>query len=268
MIALTLYRWIFLESETGGYIIEFVSCFYKLNKSEIMNNTELKIKNIVKNMTTSIICFSLLGILLGIGLIIRPDVSIQTMGILFAIILLFNGVTLIYLDIKAIEYYVPFEGLLPGALNIILAIILFRNPADFGLWLSFTLGTYVIISSINDIRLAFNLRHLNIPWVLLILINIVNILAGVFMFYSPALSSVSIVTSIGIVMIVNSIIRLIDMFSFRSQIKDVEKYVRLRVREVEDELNSLAEANKIENKPAEENAQAEENTQPEENKEA
>ena len=190
-------------------------------------------KNALKNMTITVICFSLLGILLGIGLIIRPDLSIQTIGILTGIMLIAFGASLIFVDIRAHEYYLPFEGFLPGVVNIILGVLLFRNPADFGPWLSFSIGAWVIISSVNDIRMAFNLRHMNIPWILIVLINIVNICAGFFMFYNPQLSSVSIVTATGIVMIVNSIIRMVDMFMIRSDIAEVEKQIKHRYSEFE-----------------------------------
>ena len=195
---------------------------------------EVKMKNTVKNTITTIVCFSILGILLGIGLIIRPDLSIKTIGVLVGCMLILFGASLVYLDIKALEYYLPFEGLLPGILNIILGVMLLRNPADFGPWLSFVVGTWVIISSINDIRLAYNLRYLDIPWILLIVINIVNILAGVYMFYNPVLSSISLITVVGIVMIVNSIIRLIDMFTLRSQIREIERYVKSRFNDLEE----------------------------------
>ncbi len=184
-------------------------------------------------MTITVICFSLLGILLGIGLIIRPDLSLKTIGILTGIMLIGFGAALIFLDIRAHEYYMPFEGFLPGVVNIILGVLLFRNPADFGPWLSFAVGAWVIISSINDIRMAFNLRNLDIPWVLIIIINIVNICAGVFMFYNPQLSSMSLVTMVGIVMITNSIIRLVDMFMIRKDIAEVEKQIKRRYNEIE-----------------------------------
>ena len=195
---------------------------------------EAKMKNTVKNTITTIVCFSILGILLGLGLIIRPDLSIKTIGVLVGCMLILFGASLVYLDIKALEYYLPFEGLLPGILNIILGVMLLRNPVDFGPWLSFVVGTWVIISSINDIRLAYNLRYLDIPWILLIVINIVNILAGVYMFYNPVLSSISLITVVGIVMIVNSIIRLIDMFTLRSQIREIERYVKSRFNDLEE----------------------------------
>lgn len=204
-------------------------------------------------MTITVICFSLLGILLGICLIIKPDLSIQTIGILTGIMLIAFGASLIFVDVRAHEYYLPFEGFLPGVVNIILGILLFRNPADFGPWLSFSVGAWIIISSVNDIRMAFNLRHMNIPWILIVIINVVNICAGFFMFYNPQLSSMSIVTAIGIVMIVNSIIRVVDMFVIRSDIEEVEKQIRYRYNEIE---KLAAEYEKEVNEPAKENEEA------------
>lgn len=204
-------------------------------------------------MTITVICFSLLGILLGICLIIKPDLSIQTIGILTGIMLIAFGASLIFVDVRAHEYYLPFEGFLPGVVNIILGILLFRNPADFGPWLSFSVGAWIIISSVNDIRMAFNLRHMNIPWILIVIINVVNICAGFFMFYNPQLSSMSIVTAIGIVMIVNSIIRVVDMFMIRSDIEEVEKQIRYRYNEIE---KLAAEYEKEVNEPAKENEEA------------
>lgn len=211
-------------------------------------------------MTITVICFSLLGILLGICLIIKPDLSIQTIGILTGIMLIAFGASLIFVDIRAHEYYLPFEGFLPGVVNIILGILLFKNPADFGPWLSFSVGAWVIISSVNDIRMAFNLRHMNIPWILIVIINVVNICAGFFMFYNPQLSSMSIVTAMGIVMIVSSVIRMVDMFMIRSDIEEVEKQIRYRYNEIE---KLAAEYEKEVNEPAKDNKEA-----PAENSEA
>ena len=181
--------------------------------------------NLIKDVTTSVILLSILAILLGIVLIVYPGISLLAFGIIVAAYLIIHGITLIILDIKAWRMYVPFEGLLQGILCLILGVWLAANPANITIYVGVTVGFWIIVSSFGGIKFAAALRGTGAPWVLLIIINIIDIIIGCLILYSPILSSISLAVGLGIVLIIHSIINIINMIVVKKNIKDVDKLV-------------------------------------------
>ena len=182
-------------------------------------------KTIFKNITTSVIWLSILAILLGIVLVAYPGISLIALGISVAAYLILHGITLIILDIKAWSLYIPFNGLLQGILCVILGILLAKYPADIAIYIGVAVGLWIIASAFEGIRLASALRGTGAPWVLMIIINIIDVLIGALVIYSPVLSSLSLTMGLGIILIVHSVINIIDMIIVKKNIKDVEKLI-------------------------------------------
>ncbi|MBR0365381.1 MAG: DUF308 domain-containing protein [Clostridia bacterium] len=182
-------------------------------------------KSIIKEFTTSVIVLSILAILLGIVLIAYPGVSLVALGITVAAYLIVHGITLIILDIKARHLYIPFNGLLRGIVCVILGILLAKYPGDIAVYIGIAVGLWIIVSSIDGIRFAAALKGTGAPWVLMIIINVIDIIIGCLVIYSPILSSLSLTVCIGIILIVHSIINIIDMIIVKKNVREAEKLV-------------------------------------------
>ena len=182
-------------------------------------------KSIIKNITTSVILLSILAILLGIALIAYPGISLVALGIAVAAYLIVHGITLIVLDIRAWRLYLPFNGLLPGIVCVILGVLLAKYPGDIAFYIGIAVGLWIIVSGIDGIRFSAALKGTGAPWVLMIIINIIDIIIGCLVIYSPILSSLSLTVGLGIVLIIHSIINIIDMIIVKKNVKEAEKLV-------------------------------------------
>lgn len=73
-------------------------------------------------------------------MIVFQKISTETIGIMIATYIIIHGVVLIYLDVKATKYYVPFDGLITGILSILLGIILLCKPSILQVVFAFVVG--------------------------------------------------------------------------------------------------------------------------------
>ena len=189
-------------------------------------------KTIVKNFTNYVILLSILAILLGIVLIAYPGMSLVALGIVVAAYLIVQGITLIILDIKAWRLYIPFEGFLLGIVNIILGVLLAKNPENIAVYIGIVFGIWIIVSGVGGIKTAVALRWTGVPWVLMIVLNIIDIVIGCLVLYSPVLSSLSLTIALGIVPIAHSVISIVDMLMVKKNARDVEKLIVEKKNEV------------------------------------
>lgn len=187
-------------------------------------------KSIFRNITNSIIVLSVLAILMGIVMIAYPGMSLIALGITVAVYLIVHGITLIILDIKAWRLYIPFEGMLQGILCVILGILLAKNPEYIAVYIGIFMGLWIIVSSFGGIKLASALRGTGAPWIFMIIVNIIDIIIGCLILYSPILSSLSLTIGLGIVLIVHSIINIINMIVAKKNARDVEKLIIKKIK--------------------------------------
>ena len=189
-------------------------------------------KEIFKRTTNSIIASAILSALVGIIMIIFPNMSIKTISMISAIYIILHGVILIVLDIKASRYYIPFDGMLPGILSIILGIILLVKPNILSTLFTIAIGVWIILSSINSLKMAIALRGEDVPWVLLLLFGIIDLIIGIIVVFNPFTASISLMIFIGIMLIVHSIIDIVDMVIIKRDAKKISKAIEMRFKEL------------------------------------
>lgn len=188
-------------------------------------------KTIVKNITNYVILVSLLAILLGVVLIAYPGMSLSILGIAVGIYLIVQGIALIALDIQAWRLFIPFEGLLLGILSVILGVLLLKSPESIATFVGIAVGIWIIVSSFNGIKLACALRGTGLPWVLMLIMNILDIVIGGFILYAPVPASLSLTIALGIVLIAHSVINIVDMIVVKKNARDVEKLIKEKFAE-------------------------------------
>ena len=182
-------------------------------------------KTIVKNVTNSVIVMSVIAILLGIALIAYPGMSLVTLGIVVAAFLIVQGIALVIVDIKAWRMYIPFEGLLTGILSVILGAMLAKNPEKIADFIGIFLGLWIIVTGFSGIKTAFALRFTGAPWVLMVLINVVDVVIGILVLFMPVLSAVTLTQYLGFVLIAHAVFSFVYMLVLKKNAKDVEKLI-------------------------------------------
>ena len=192
-------------------------------------------KPIVKTITTIAIIFSVLAILVGASLIAYPVASMLVYGIMFGIYLLVEGIMLVVMSIKSRHLNTPFDGLFKGILSIILGIMLLENAnaewmaAYFGL----VFGIDIIITGIIGITTSLSFRRAGAPWVLSLILNIISIIFGSMVLYSPIFSALTLTVFSGMVLIVEAILNIILMIILRKNGEEVEKIIVEKLNEMD-----------------------------------
>ena len=182
-------------------------------------------KELFKRTVNWLIWLCVLGILLGCEMIVWPGQSLTVFGILAAVYLIITGFALIIIDIKAWRMYIPFDGFLPGVLNVVLGILFICNPDFFSVYVGVAFGLWILVSAFAGIKFAVKLRGTGAPWGLLVILQIVNILAGALMVYSPVAASFSLTIVLGIVLIIRAVTNLVSLLSVKKNAKEVEQLI-------------------------------------------
>lgn len=198
-------------------------------------------KEELKKYTLGLIILFIAAIIIGVFMVMYPDISLTTLGVIVALFMILNGILLILIDIKMWSYSIPFDGLLQGILRIILGVLLFQNPDTLSVYIGIVLGIWIIISGFGSIKLAWSLRKTEAPWVLMMILGILNILVGAAVLYSPVLASMAFTTSVGIVLIVHAIINIVYIIELRKNFKELEKTVNEKLEQLEEEIETAEE---------------------------
>ena len=189
-------------------------------------------KEMFKRTTNMVICSSIFACMVGFIMAINPSLSIKTIGVIASIYIILHGIVLIVLDIKASEYFIPFDGMITGILSILLGILLLGKPDVLSTIFAITIGIWIVLSSINTIKMSIVLREDDIPWILLLILSVIDLVVGVIVMFNPFEASISMTVFAGIMIMVHSIINIVDMFIIKRDVKKIEKAIVKRIKEV------------------------------------
>ncbi len=189
-------------------------------------------KDVFNRTTNSIIVSSIIAGILGIVMLIYPNISLKTIGLIAAIYIIINGLVLIVLDIKAARYYIPFDGMLPGILSLVLGVILLSKPNILSTLFTIAIGVWIVLASINSLKIAIALRYDDAPWLLLLLFGIIDLILGIIVVINPFEASLSIVVFTGIMLIIHSIIDIVDMLIIKRDAKKITKIIENSLKEI------------------------------------
>ena len=190
-------------------------------------------KEAFKTTTSSIIWSSFISCIIGFLMVVDPSMSIKTIAIMTALYIILQGIVLIVLDIKASKYYIPFDGMLSGILSIILGIVIMYKTDLFSTLITIIIGLWIALSSVNSIKMAVTLKDEDIPWFLLLLLGIIDLIAGIVVIFNPFEASISITIFVGIMIMVHSIINIVDMLVIRKDVKKISKAIENRFKEIQ-----------------------------------
>lgn len=191
-----------------------------------------KMKEIFKRTINMAISLSILSCVVGLIMIINPSLSIKTIGIIVSIYIILHGIVLIVLDIKATKYFIPFDGMMTGILSIILGILLLGKPNVISTIFAITIGVWIVLSSINTIKMSIVLKEDDVPWVLLLILGIIDLSAGVIVIFNPFEASISMTVFAGVMIMLHSIINIVDLFIIKKDVRKIEKTITKKIKEV------------------------------------
>ena len=184
-------------------------------------------KKAFNRITNTTIAMSILAIIIGLVLIFYPAMSLRTLGIVGAVYLVLNGIMMIILEARLSKIYVPFESMMTSILSIVLGIVLFVYPGSASILLTIAFGVWMIVSSINSIKLALFLKRIkDFPSILMIILSVLEIILGILVIVNPFEASITLTLYLGIMLIIHSIFNIIDVIVLKKNVKGKEKIIK------------------------------------------
>ena len=189
-------------------------------------------KEIFNKTTMSIILSSIISFILGLILVINPGLTLKTIGVVVGIYIIIHGLVLLVLDFKVSRLYIPFDGIMSGILSIILGIVLIALPGLLSAIFALAIGVWIILSSVNIIKMAIAVKNQTSNWFLLLLFGILDLIAGIIVIFNPFESSMSITMFVGIIIMIHSVINIVDMIVIKKNVKDVTKAIENAIKKI------------------------------------
>ena len=169
------------------------------------------------------IILTIVFLLVGGILIVKPDISFNVISYLIGASLIVSGIYLFIIDSKTKIIFI--NVFLYAILLTLIGILIILNPITLKVILPIFLGLWFLISGIFKIRLDIYMK--DEPYFILSLItNIITVICGVILLINPVESVSAITISLGIIIVVSSISSLIDIIIFKKNINSVVKYLK------------------------------------------
>lgn len=179
--------------------------------------------NKLKKYLNSGIILTIVFLLVGGILIVKPDISFNIISYLIGASLIVSGIYLFIIDSKTKNIFI--NVFLYAILLTLIGILIILNPITLKVILPIFLGLWFLISGIFKIRLDIYMK--DEPYFILSLItNIITVICGVILLINPVESVSAITISLGIIIVVSSISSLIDIIIFKKNINSVVKYLK------------------------------------------
>ena len=191
-----------------------------------------EIKDYFKKLSVAIIVTSVIAFVIGLVMVVMPDLSLQAIGITIGIFAIAFGIALIVMDFMINRIHIQFYGIITGILSIVIGIIFIAMPNVLPTVFAIALGLWVILSSVNIISIAITVRNGVSNWFLLLLFGIIDLIAGVVILLNPFASSISVVVLGGIILMIHSVVTIVDTVMIRSNAKEVAKAVEDSYKEI------------------------------------
>ena len=169
------------------------------------------------------IILTIVFLLVGGILIVKPDISFNIISYLIGASLIVSGIYLFIIDSKTNNIFI--NVFLYAILLTLIGILIIVNPITLRVILPIFLGLWFLISGIFKIRLDIYMK--DEPYFIISLItNIITVICGVILLINPVESVSAITISLGIIIVVSSISSLIDIIIFKKNINSVVKYLK------------------------------------------
>lgn len=161
--------------------------------------------------------------IVGVLLIVWPKASLDTFAYVIGTIMIIYGIYS-FIDSFSINPALCLFQMTNSILSFLLGICVFLNPSIFESILPIALGIFFIISGAFSSRISFIIKDIDNSYILSLFTSILMIICGVVLIINPGNTALVITTLIGIILIVYSVSAIIDMFVFKSRVKEIDKY--------------------------------------------
>ncbi len=172
-----------------------------------------------------LIVYTVLLTILGLILIIYPQISMVTISYIISAGLIANGITLLFKNERSL--FIDFVSI--GTVSLVFGVITLINPNIITNLIPIIIGMWMTVSAIFKIRISLVLKECNKNvWLWTMLLSVLSLSCGIIMILNPTLGSITLTILIGILLIIYSIFTLIDIIIFKKNVNTISRnYKRL-----------------------------------------
>lgn len=169
------------------------------------------------------IILNVLFLLFGIFIYLNPIITWELTGIFLGIYIIIFGFYAIYEFIIRENNPLFKLNILWGILSILIGIFVIFNPIKISKFLTFALGIYLIIISLNKLIDSLKLKKYQYDgWSLILVIAIILLIFGIFIMINP-MASMDLVEATGIFIILSSILEICNSIMLYTKANDILK---------------------------------------------
>ena len=186
----------------------------------------MKVKDLFKKTQIFTMCLSIMCFLIGI--FFKTLVTISFLSILFGIILILVGISMIYryFEDGVIRLFYGYS-LLYSVLSIMMGLIILFNQESVIYLISIFAAITLLIEFISKVQTSVILRKIKIDnWKYEAVLSLLFFAMAVMIIINPVSSILSLSKVVGSILIVFSIINIVDMFVLKTRIKNVKKSLK------------------------------------------
>lgn len=179
-----------------------------------------QLKQGIKKIYTTSMVASIVILVLGILLLVKPDFIINIVSTVMGVVILVPGI------ISLADYFKTKynANLVIGVVACIIGVIFIFNSKFVSSILPFLLGIYFIINGISKLQYALELRKNKVVnYMPSILIAVLILACGVLMIVNPFGGALAITQVIGIFMIVYSLLDIYSAVIIKKEIKKIDE---------------------------------------------
>lgn len=194
-----------------------------------MNSRKEKVmKKAFHKVIISSIVSSLLFLLLGVFLFVKPGLANEMIGYVLGTLIMIAGVNSLvkfFVNKSALRFF-DFELVL-GILSILLGAMIVFNPLALTSILTVGLGLWMIISSTIKIQYALELkRYQEESWLLTLIIAILIMVLGLLVIFNPFSGQILLAKVLGMFIIFYAILDIVECLLLRKDAKDFMKKMK------------------------------------------
>lgn len=180
-------------------------------------------ENKIKRTFNVSLITSIIFVIVGLFLFIKPDTTISLISYVFGGVLLLMGLINVYKYFSSNNKLNMFSfDLAYGVLLVIAGLFLIIDTSIFAKVINIILGIWIIVNSITKFQYGIVLKKVkNSDWGYTIFVSLLSFFWGILLLVNPFESALTITQIIGIFIIVYAVLDIIDNFVIRKNINDI-----------------------------------------------
>lgn len=150
----------------------------------------------------------ILGVIVGIITLNRPDITFRTIVIIVAVFSIITGIFKIthLSDVFESKTWIIFNSIL----DILIGILMLFNAAFGILYIAIFFAIMFILDSLTALSLAKYIKDISHGWYVMdITFAVIGIIVGILLLASPVASALSVAFLVGLFFLVNGILRIV-----------------------------------------------------------